>query len=110
MGTFRRREPQVEAVEFKGGLEDAEQVIAWFYKKGYEAAYQPELLDDGTLVRREGVVYWEQRYSPDNMKRHHALRPKMWVVADPDSGLLILTPGEFEILYQEVPNAGAQPG
>ena len=89
---------QIEAVQFKGGLDSAREVIEFAYARGLLAgAYVPEIKDDGEVLEEEAVVI--RQYHMDT--KTYLVEKDRWLVINPGVGPNVTSSAHLFAEYEE---------
>lgn len=98
---FEKRRPQYEAIQFKGGLESAKEVIEWLFARGIAAAYVPDI---STADRQNTHEHIQVRGGLIVHGRGFNVGPSGWIVDDPDSDVFVMSNDNFLAQYEPIPD------
>lgn len=100
MAKFIKKLPEIEGIQFTGGLESAQNVIEWLYVRGFQnASYGPEILNDGTIVRPEQVLL-NVSDRPNVFLR--AVYVNQWLMLDLEADPFVCSDETVKIYYDQV--------
>lgn len=97
---LQKKAPQIEAIQFKGGIDSAIEVIGWLYVRNVPSSYVPELLNDGEIAVNEHIVVRGGIFASGS--RGFCVGKGVWIVDDPESNVYQISGKQLFDQYEVV--------
>jgi len=97
---LNKKAPQIQAIQFKGGLDSAIEVMTWLYTQDRRVTvtYHPPLLIDDDHLKEHVLVTLG-----NNPRSVWMLHVDRWIVLDPESGVYMRSTENLFAEYEEAP-------